>query len=111
MVAIAGALVMIDGQPCAPEAARVSVFDRGFLYGDSVFETLRTYGGQPFALDEHIARLERSAALVGIRVPLSASELDAEVRRAVALAGFPESYVRVMVTRGQGQRLGLDPAL
>ncbi|HWA75983.1 MAG TPA: aminotransferase class IV [Polyangiaceae bacterium] len=111
MVAIAGALVMIDGQPCAPEAARVSVFDRGFLYGDSVFETLRTYGGQPFALDEHIARLERSAALVGIRVPLSASELDAEVRRAVALAGFPESYLRVMVTRGQGQRLGLDPAL
>jgi branched-chain amino acid aminotransferase len=111
MVAVAGALVMIDGEPFPPEAARVSVFDRGFLYGDSVFETLRTYGGQAFALAEHIARLERSARLVGIRVPLTSSELDAEVRRALGLAGFPESYVRIMLTRGQGQRLGLDPAL
>lgn len=111
MVAIAGALVLIDGQPFKPEAARVSVFDRGFLYGDSVFETLRTYGGAPFALEEHIARLERSARLVSIRMPLSGSELGVEVRRALELAAFPESYLRIMVTRGQGQRLGLDPAL
>jgi branched-chain amino acid aminotransferase len=107
----ASALVLIDGQPFSAESARVSVFDRGFLYGDSVFETLRTYGGQPFALGEHVARLERSARLVGIQTPLSADELGAELRRAIALGGFPESYVRAMVTRGQGTRLGLDPAL
>src|SRR5262245_21050997 len=110
MVAIAGALVLIDGEPFQPEAAKVSVFDRGFLYGDSVFETLRTYGGAPFARDEHIARPARSARWVAIRMPLSSSELDLELRRAVELAGFPESYLRVMVTRGEGQRLGLDPA-
>lgn len=107
----AAALVLIDGQPFSPDEARVSVFDRGFLYGDSVFETLRTYGGKPFALDEHVARLEQSARLVGIRVPLSGAELSAEIRRAIELGGFPESYARAMVTRGQGQRLGLDPAL
>jgi branched-chain amino acid aminotransferase len=111
MVAVASALVLIDGQPFAPDAARVSVFDRGFLYGDSVFETLRTYGGRPFALDEHVARLARSARLVRIRMPLSAAEISAEIRRAIELGGFPESYVRAMITRGQGQRLGLDPAL
>lgn len=107
----AGALVLIDGQPFSPEQARVSVFDRGFLYGDSVFETLRTYGGKPFALDEHVARLEQSARLVSLRLPLSGAELTAEIRRAIELGGFPESYVRAMVTRGQGERLGLDPAL
>lgn len=111
MVEVASALVLIDGQPFAPDAARVSVFDRGFLYGDSVFETLRTYGGRPFALDEHVARLERSARLVSIRMPLSGAEISAEIRRAIELGGFPESYVRAMITRGQGQRLGLDPAL
>ena len=50
-------LVMIDGRPMAPEAARVSVFDRGFLYGDSVFEALRTYAGRPFALERHLASI------------------------------------------------------
>lgn len=111
MAAPVKSLVLIDGQAHAPDTARVSVFDRGFLYGDSVFETLRTYSGTPFALGEHVARLEQSARLVGIRVPLTSAELSAEVERAIELAGFAESSVRVMVTRGQGEKLGLDPAL
>jgi branched-chain amino acid aminotransferase len=111
MAAPVKSLVLIDGQPHSPEAARVSVFDRGFLYGDSVFETLRTYSGRPFALDEHLTRLEQSARLVGIRLPLASAELSAEVERAILLAGFAESNVRIMVTRGQGEKLGLDPAL
>ena len=100
-------VVFIDGAPFAPEHAVVSVFDRGFLYGDSVFETIRTYSGRCFALTEHVARLARSARSVFIDLPLPAQELEAEIERAVAHAGNPESYVRVMITRGSGP-MGLD---
>jgi len=103
-------VVMLDGRVCAPGDATVSVFDRGFLYGDSVFETLRTYGGVPFELDAHLRRLERSAGLVHIPLPLGPAALAAEISAAVATAANAESYVRVMITRGQGP-LGLDPAL
>lgn len=99
---------MIDGQLVASEDARVSVFDRGFLYGDSVFETIRTYGGEPFALDEHLARLEQSARLVHIDLPISADGLRDEVRVALQASGNPESYVRVTITRGKAA-LGLVP--
>jgi branched-chain amino acid aminotransferase len=102
--------VMIDGQVRPPGAWHVSVFDRGFLYGDSVFETLRTYRGVPFGLGEHMQRLARSAALVFIDLPAPLGTLEAEVLEAVAAGQNPESYVRVMITRGQGA-LGLDPSL
>ncbi len=101
---------MIDGRVCPPGEAHISVYDRGFLYGDSVFETLRTYGGEVFALGEHLERLARSAARVFIPMPVVREELGREVATAVARAGNAESYVRVMVTRGQGE-LGLDPSL
>jgi branched-chain amino acid aminotransferase len=104
-------LVMIDGRPMSPETAKVSVFDRGFLYGDSVFETLRTYGGRPFALDRHLARLARSAERVFIELPVSVEQLGREVQSAIVGAGNAESYVRVTVTRGVGETLGLDPGL
>ncbi len=100
-------LVLIDGQVFSAEDAKVSVFDRGFLYGDSVFETIRTYSGSPFRLQEHLRRLEQSARRVFIDLPVSCEVLADEVRRAVALAGNAESYVRLMVTRGSGP-LGLD---
>ena len=58
----AGTLVAIDGEVMALDEARVPVTDRGFLYGDSVFETFRSYGRRAHALDRHLARLERSAA-------------------------------------------------
>jgi branched-chain amino acid aminotransferase len=103
-------LVVLDGQRCPPAEPTVSVFDRGFLYGDSVFETLRTYGGKPFELGEHLRRLERSAQRVFIPLPLSLEDLGAEVSLSIAAAGNRESYVRLMITRGQGP-LGLDPAL
>jgi branched-chain amino acid aminotransferase len=103
-------IASIDGALFPPDEARVSVYDRGFLYGDSVFETVRTYGGEPFALGEHMARLERSAARVGIAMPISATDFAMEIRRAVRAARNPESYARAMLTRGSGP-LGLDPAL
>ena len=103
-------VVMIDGRICPPGEQSISVFDRGFLYGDSVFETLRTYAGVPFELAEHLARLSRSAKLVFIPLPVPVSTLENEILQAVAAAGNPESYVRLMLTRGQGA-LGLDPGL
>ena len=101
---------MIDGQLRLPGDAHISVFDRGFLYGDSVFETLRTYRGVPFELGEHLRRLARSAELVFIELPVPAEQLAAEVLAAIRAGQNAESYVRLMVTRGQGA-LGLDPAL
>jgi branched-chain amino acid aminotransferase len=92
------------------ERATVSVLDRGFLYGDSVFETIRTYGGKPYALGRHLERLERSAALVHIELPVSSAELAREIANGVEAAGNAESYIRVTITRGQGE-LGLDPTL
>lgn len=102
---------MIDGRPMTPDAAKVSVFDRGFLYGDSVFEALRTYGGRPFALDRHLARLAVSAARVFIDLPVSLEQIGREVESAIVGAGNAEAYVRLMLTRGIGETLGLDPGL
>jgi branched-chain amino acid aminotransferase len=104
-------LVLIDGRPMAPENAKISVFDRGFLYGDSVFEALRTYGGRPFALDRHLTRLSGSASRVFIDLPVSLEQLAREVQSAIVGAGNAESYVRLTVTRGVGEALGLDPGL
>jgi branched-chain amino acid aminotransferase len=102
-------IASIDGVIFAPEDAKVSVYDRGFLYGDSVFETIRTYGGRPFALDEHVRRLERSAERVAIPMPVEPSAFAAEIERAIAAAANPESYARATLTRGSGP-LGLDSA-
>jgi branched-chain amino acid aminotransferase len=106
--AVAGRVVMIDGALFSPAEARVSVYDRGFLYGDAVFEVLRTYAGKPFALGEHLARLRRSAERVFIALPLDDAALASEVEAAIAASGNDESYVRIVLTRGAGP-LSLDP--
>lgn len=105
---MSGRVVMIDGAIVASEAAKVSVYDRGFLYGDAVFEVLRTYAGEPFALDEHLQRLKRSAERVALTLPVDEKTIRREVERAVAEGGNDESYVRIVVTRGSGP-LSLDP--
>jgi branched-chain amino acid aminotransferase len=103
--------VLIDGQLVPPERAVVSVFDRGFLYGDSVFEALRTHHGRLALLDAHLARLERSARLVFIPLPVPLATLRDEVLKAAEAQGSSECYVRLVLTRGKAQALGLDPAL
>jgi branched-chain amino acid aminotransferase len=100
--------VHIDGRVCAPEEARVSVFDRGFLYGDSVFETVATAGGRPFALPEHLDRLARSAVRIGLTLP-PREAIERAIAETLAAAGNPESRVRVTVTRGTGA-FDMDPA-
>lgn len=102
--------VVLDGVVVDPEEARVSVFDRGFLYGDSVYEVLRTYSGRPFALDLHLERLARSAASIAMDLPVGLGVLAQEIALGLESAANPESYIRVVVTRGAGE-IGLDPAL
>jgi branched-chain amino acid aminotransferase len=103
-------LVSIDGTITRAEDARVSVYDRGFLYGDSVFETVRTYNREPYALAEHLDRLARSAVHVHIPLPVTLDVLAREVREVIAQAHNPESSARIMLTRGTGP-LGLDPTV
>ena len=100
--------VYIDGAVRPPEEAKVSVLDRGFLYGDSVYETIGTIYGRLFAARDHLDRLERSARRIGLRVPPRA-EIEAAIAETVAAAGNPETRVRVILTRGVG-KLDLDPA-
>jgi branched-chain amino acid aminotransferase len=100
--------VYIDGAVRPPEEAKVSVFDRGFLYGDSVYETIGTVHGRLFAARDHLVRLERSAERIGLRAPPRA-EIERAITETVAAAGNPETRVRVILTRGVG-KLDLDPA-
>lgn len=95
-------------EPVDPEGAKISVFDRGFLYGDSVYETMRTAGGRPLELDRHLARLRRSGDGIGLEIPYTDEELDGIIARTHAASGNEESYVRVVITRGTG-RMMLDP--
>jgi branched-chain amino acid aminotransferase len=91
-----------------PERATISVFDRGFLYGDSVYETMRTAGGRPLELADHLERLHRSAAGIGLAVPGTDAQIAEAIASTHADSGNDESYVRVIVTRGAGP-LMLDP--
>jgi branched-chain amino acid aminotransferase len=100
--------VHIGGKVCLPEEAKISVFDRGFLYGDSVYETIGTAYGRLFAARDHLDRLERSAMRIGLRVPPRA-DIERAIAETIAAAGNVESRVRVVLTRGSG-KLDLDPA-
>ncbi len=93
-------IASIDGHLSALELAQVSVLDRGFQYGDAVFEALRTYRGRADGLDAHLARLEQSCAKLFIDIGISRAELAAEVQAAIDALEVPERYVRIMITRG-----------
>jgi len=94
--------VRIDGQSVAPEDAQISVFDRGFLYGQAAFETLRTYEGIPFEAGAHIRRLQESARKAGIPPPEDGPMLVRELAELHAETGRRESVLRVSVTAGMG---------
>lgn len=101
--------VHINGRVRAPEEAMISVFDRGFLYGDSVYETIGTVKGRLFALSEHLDRLGRSAARLALRLP-PREAIEQAIQETITAAGNTESRVRVIVTRGGASKLDLDPA-
>ena len=108
------ATVNVNGLIVDQEHARVSVFDHGFLYGEGVYETLRTYNGQPFLFDRHMRRLRNSAGMLALPIPISNAEIGTrflDTMQAGGLVGGPgnEAYIRLMVTRGVGE-LSYDPA-
>src|SRR5260370_10579699 len=108
------ATVNVNGRVFDQEHAVISVFDHGFLYGEGVYETLRTYKGQPFWSDRHMRRRRRSADMLALGVPLTNAEIDARFRDTMRTAGLGggsdrEAYLRILVTRGIGE-LTYDPA-
>lgn len=103
--------VYVDGTFFTPEQARVSAFDRGFLYGDGVFESLRTYEGSPFRLDAHLARLAEALDEVGITGAPDPAKLQAIVAETLIRAELPEAYLRITVTRGEQIEGGPAPGV
>jgi branched-chain amino acid aminotransferase len=97
-----GSFASVNGEIVPLEEARVRVLDNGFLFGDSVYEVLRTYRGRPFESGRHFRRMRASADRLGIPVPLSDDALLHRVRALLARAGEIESYIRIVVTRGVG---------
>jgi len=101
--------VFLNGKIVPLGEAKISVLDRGFSYGDGVFESLRTYRGSPFLLEEHIKRLLRAARSLRIRRPLPAAKLKLAVLRTIQANKFRESYIKIILTRGDAKRHGLSP--
>lgn len=97
------ARVWLDGKLRPASQARISVFDRGFLYGDAVFETLRCYGGHPFQWSRHERRLAASLRAFGI--PRPRHDLRAAVAELLRRSRMPDAVVRITVTRGVGEGL------
>jgi branched-chain amino acid aminotransferase len=107
------AMVNVNGRISDQEHAVISVFDHGFLYGEGVYETLRTYSGQPFLFDRHMRRLRTSASMLALSVPPTNEDIDRRFRETMKAAGLGghdrEAYLRILVTRGIGE-LTYDPA-
>jgi len=93
--------VYVNGIISDRESAVISIFDRGFLYGDSVYEVLRTSGGRTVDMDRHLDRLLRSGASIALAMP-APDELGRAIEDTLAAAQNPESYLRIIVTRGGG---------
>jgi branched-chain amino acid aminotransferase len=97
-----GSFASVNGVITPASEARVSVLDNGFTFGDAVYETLRTYGGRPFALARHFRRLRASAERLGFGLPDNDAELTRTLDALLDQARNPESFVRLIVTRGVG---------
>jgi branched-chain amino acid aminotransferase len=102
-------LCNVEGKLVPPEQAMVPVLDRGFLYGDSVYEVVRTYGGRAFEMERHLVRMEKTAHRIDLTLPPRETILR-ELQRTLDAAGNAEAYARIVVTRGIGE-FGLSPFL
>jgi branched-chain amino acid aminotransferase len=100
--------VWINGRLYEKEDAKISVYDHGLLYGDGVFEGLRSYGGKVFRLEQHLTRLWNSAKAILLEIPLSREQVAKAIDETLAANGLQDGYIRLIVTRGAGS-LGLDP--
>ncbi len=100
--------VHINGELVDQDDARISVFDHGLLYGDGVFEGIRSYGGKAFLLQEHLDRLWDSAKAIWLAIPVTKEQMARAIQEALDANRIGDGYIRVLVTRGAGT-LGLDP--
>ena len=101
--------IYINGEYFDKENAKISVFDHGLLYGNGVFEGLRAYNGKVFKLEEHIERLWDSAKSIALEIPITKKAMVDAINQTLKLNDIKEGYVRLIVTRGGGGTLGLNP--
>jgi branched-chain amino acid aminotransferase len=93
-------IVYINGEFVPESEARVSVFDRGFLYGDGMFETMRSYGGRIFRLADHMRRLKQSADIIGLRLEQTDAALSDICTQLLDRNSLSDAILRISVTRG-----------
>jgi branched-chain amino acid aminotransferase len=102
--------IYINGSFYTREEAKVSVFDHGYLYGDGIYETLRSYDGYVFKLIEHLARLKQSADMMGLTLLLDEDGVKRAIYDTLSRNGLKDAYIRLSISRGPGE-IGLDPEL
>lgn len=96
-------IVFLNGKFVDAKDAKISVFDHGFLYGDGVYETLRTYNGKIWQMEKHISRLRNSAKLLSIKVPWSSAQIGKWLEILIRKNRYKESRIRLTVTRGENK--------
>ena len=92
------------------DEAKISVFDHGFLYGDGVYETLRSYNGRFLLSERHVARLRRSCNLIGLDLPIPEDQWSYLLTEALQRNGLVDASIRITISRGEGE-MGIDPSL
>lgn len=95
-------VVYLHGKFYDPASAQISFLDRGYLFGDSAFETVRSYGGKPFRLERHLDRLAHSCNVLGITIPATRKEIVALVHETLTHAAEKDAYIRITISRGEG---------
>src|SRR3970282_293706 len=97
--------INVNGRISDAGDAVISVLDHGFLYGEGIYETMRTYRGTPFLYERHLRRMRRSARMMALALPFSDEDLAARIHETMAAASLDgyDAYIRVLVTRGVGE--------
>ena len=101
-------IVFLNGKFVPEEQATVSVFDRSFLYGDGLFETMRVINGKPFRWWDHMERLRKGGDFLGIKIPFGCKSLEKFATELIAQNRMPDALMRLTVSRGVGPR-GYSP--
>ena len=101
-------IIYLNGEFVEKEQAKISIFDHGLLYGDGVFEGIRSYSGRVFKFQEHMDRLYDSARAIMLEIPLTKEAFKNAILETLKRNNLKDVYIRVVVTRGVGD-LGLDP--
>ncbi len=102
-------VIFLNGNLVKKQDAKISVYDHGFLYGDGVFEGIRSYNGNVFRLQEHLIRLYESAKSILLTIPYTMEEMTEIVKDTLKANDLQSAYIRLIVSRGEGN-LGIDPS-